>query len=186
MAIPDLEPRFLRPLGWKFDTLTNRAGRSLRYGHIVPDYAKAVVVGLQGLSEFGEKYFETANDLLGRGYGFVMMDWRGQGGSDRFLPNRHKRHAASFEQDLSDLDDFLTRIVRPMAGGRKLILLGHSMGGNIALRYLEMRPGRFCGRGLERPDGRDWRGARHQAVAGDCAGGRAERAVRQPLYPRWR
>ena len=40
-----------------------------------------------GRAEFIEKYFEVVADLRRRGYAVAIMDWRGQGGSERALAN---------------------------------------------------------------------------------------------------
>ena len=36
-----------------------------------------------GRGEYIEKYFEVVADLRRRGYAVAIMDWRGQGGSER-------------------------------------------------------------------------------------------------------
>lgn len=54
------------------------------------------VVVIQGRTEFIEKYFEVAGELLARGFVVVAMDWRGQGLSDRDLNNSRKGHVDDF------------------------------------------------------------------------------------------
>src|SRR6218665_39815 len=44
---------------------------------------------VQGRTEFIEKYFETVADFRRRGFAVATFDWRGQGGSDRLIGNRH-------------------------------------------------------------------------------------------------
>lgn len=128
-------------------------GKLLRYGYALPPGGKprAVIVGLQGLSEFTEKYFETARTLLARDYGFFMMDWQGHGKSGRYLPNRDKRHSRGFQSDIDDLHAFVTEHVIPAADGAKLAMLGHSMGSNIGLRYLQQHPRVFSCAGFSAP-----------------------------------
>ncbi len=151
--LPDLESRFLPPEGWHWDNFTNSKSRRLRYGFVMPPGGApdAIVIGLQGLSEFGEKYFETAHDLLKRNLGFFMMDWQGQGLSDRHLDNPHRRHATSFDDDLADFHQFLAGHIRPAAGKAPLVMLSHSMGGNIGLRYLIEHPGTFAAAAFSAP-----------------------------------
>lgn len=132
------------PQNWQWGSFS-RDGRNLRYGYVLPETPpKAIVIGLQGLSEFCEKYFETAQDMLDRGCGFFMMDWVCQGKSSRLLKNPHKRHSTGFDDDLADLHEFITHHVMPardkQASNAPLIFLGHSMGGHLGLRYLYSHP----------------------------------------------
>src|SRR5690606_19433508 len=46
---------------------------------------KGTVLIIPGRNEFIEKYFETIGNLSARGFGTVVFDLRGQGGSDRLL-----------------------------------------------------------------------------------------------------
>jgi len=102
---------------------------------------RAVVVLLGGRSEFIEKYRETVDQLLLRGFDVVTFDWRGQGLSDRMLPNRHKGYVETYDDYLKDLTRFMDIYV-PQKENRPVLILAHSMGGHIALRYLHDQPGR--------------------------------------------
>lgn len=139
-APPNLEPRFLQPPGWQWGYLTNE-GRKLRYGHVSPESPRAAVLCLQGLSEFTEKYFETARDCLSQNLAFYALDWMGQGKSDRYFKGSQKRHSLGYERDLSDLHVFMTGHVS--RSNLPLALLAHSMGGHIGLRYMHLNPGAF-------------------------------------------
>jgi hypothetical protein len=44
---------------------------------------RGTVCILPGRADFIERYFETIRDLQARGYAVAILDWRGQGGSDR-------------------------------------------------------------------------------------------------------
>jgi lysophospholipase len=152
VSLPALEPRFLPPEGWRWHTFTNPQGRKIRFGTVAPAsrVPDAVVIMAPGLSEFGEKYFELAHDLLQRNLSLWVMDWQGQGLSDRHLRNTpHKRHATSFDDDVADFHYFIMEYVKhsavhPDVGRIPLVLLGHSMGGNIGLRYLYEHPETFA------------------------------------------
>lgn len=148
---PDLEDRFLMPPGWRWHSFKNPQGRTIRFGTVAPasHIPDAVVIGLQGMGEFTEKYFELAHDLLARNLSFWMIDWQGQGKSHRHLKDPHKRHSGGFEEDIADLHYFIMEYVKhsavhPDVGRIPLVMLGHSMGANIGLHYLKRHPDTFC------------------------------------------
>jgi lysophospholipase len=151
-APPGLEERFRAPPGFRWGSFTTRDGNHIRFGSVSPPQPQAVIVCLQGLSEFTEKYFEFARDLLARDYAFWMMDWKGQALSQRDPRDPMRRHAQDFIGDVGDLDEFIGRIIRPaLPPGMELALFGHSMGGNIGLRYLAAHPGVFACAGFTAP-----------------------------------
>ena len=92
------------------------------------------VVLSPGRTEPIEKYFEVIADLTSRGFVVLAHDWRGQGLSQRLLPDRMRGHAVGFEGYLDDhralLDAYAPRLPRPW------ISLGHSMGGCLELLVL--------------------------------------------------
>jgi lysophospholipase len=90
-----------------------------------------------GRAEFIEKYFEVIADLRRRGFAVATMDWRGQGGSQRLLPNPRKGHVRGFWEYDRDLIRFMKDIVLPDCPP-PFVGLGHSMGGNILLRNATM------------------------------------------------
>lgn len=146
---PDLEPRFLPPEGWRWHVFEYR-GRKIRFGTVSPkdSVPDGAVVCLEGLSEYGEKYFEIAHDLLARNLSVWVMDWQGQGKSHRHLRNPQARYARDFQDDVDDLSHFINEYVMPAAvhpdvGRLPLVMLAHSMGSNIGLRYLHQNPGVF-------------------------------------------
>lgn len=104
--------------------------------------ARGTVVVLTGRGEFIEKYAtEVIGELLQRGFAVAALDWRGQGLSDRPLPEHDAGHIDSFDTYIADLKLFLDTIVAPRAA-RPVVALCHSMGGHVVLRYLaEHGPG---------------------------------------------
>lgn len=133
--IADLEPRFLEPDGFQWGHFSNGDGAQIRYGWIEPEGgSRAIAVLLPGRSAHIEKYFEPMRSLLARGFAVWAMDWRGQGGSERYLDNPQKGHTLGFEHDVADLHQFITTIVKRR--GRPLFILTESFGGHLALRYL--------------------------------------------------
>jgi lysophospholipase len=185
--LPDLEPRFLPPQGWRWHEFTNAHGNVIRFGTVrPPGQARGVVVALPGLGEYCEKYFEVARDMLDRGLAFCVLDWCGQGRSSRPLSNRQKRHSTGFSNDVEDLHALICNPlsgVDPFAAGRlPAIMLAHSMGGNIGLRYLVAHGGIFdaaalCAPMLRIAAMRGLPGAISRRVSGFFAGLRGESYV---------
>ena len=108
------------------------------------------VILLPGRSEFIEKYSETVQDLLARGFWIAAMDWPGHGLSGRPLSNRHKHHLTSFAPMVEDLKRFIEELEARRLG-RPRIILAHSMGAHVALRYLHDYPHRVDGAVLSAP-----------------------------------
>ncbi len=100
--------------------------------------SRGTIVLLNGRTEYLEKYAETTADLNRRGWSVYSMDWRGQGLSDRLTANRLKGHVGRFRDYLEDLDRFVDLVRRHGAAG-PFMLMGHSMGGHIGLRFLRER-----------------------------------------------
>ena len=69
------------------------------------------------------------------------MDWRGDGGSERYLANPQKGYSLGFEHDVADLHQFVTTIVERR--GKSLLLFAGSFGAHISLRYLHDHPKNF-------------------------------------------
>ncbi|MEM9973569.1 MAG: alpha/beta hydrolase [Pseudomonadota bacterium] len=91
-----------------------------------------------GRSEYIEKYGHVARDLSGRGWHLVTVDWRGQGLADRMLDDPMVGHVARFsdyQRDVAELIAFATARDLP----QPWMLIGHSMGGCIALRTISER-----------------------------------------------
>jgi len=91
---------------------------------------------MQGRAEFIEKYaMEVVGELLSRGLAVYAVDLRGQGLSERLLPDHDKGHIDDFTTYVRDLKSFLEAVVGS-AAPRPILAMGHSTGGNIVLRYL--------------------------------------------------
>jgi lysophospholipase len=123
------------PSGAVPGTMTARDGVNVRYC-LWPRTAEkrlGTVCLFGGRGEFIEKYFETVGDLRRRGFAVAMMDWRGQGGSDRLLRNPSKAHIEDFAQYDGDLRQFMNEIVLPDCPA-PFYGMAHSMGGHIMLR----------------------------------------------------
>jgi len=94
--------------------------------------ARGSIIFSPGRSEFIEKYFEFTEDLIKRGFAVLIVDPRGQGLSGRLLDDPIKSHIDDFEEYSDDLalaaKLFKDDLPKPH------IVMGHSMGGLIALQ----------------------------------------------------
>ena len=133
------------PEGGRFAWLRTADGVKLRAACWPGSKLKGTVLILQGRTESIEKYYETIGELRARGYAVAAFDWRGQGLSDRALPDRQKGHVRDFAEYHRDMDCFLEKFVAPASDLQQpYVILAHSMGAHIAMRYLHDRPGLFA------------------------------------------
>ena len=102
-----------------------------------------------GRTEPIEKYFEVAGELSARGFVVLGHDWRGQGLSQRLLPDRLRGHAAGSDDFVTDyaalIAAFEPRLPRPW------LAIGHSMGGCLTALILARGERRFAGAVLSAP-----------------------------------
>src|ERR1700728_1102560 len=109
-------------------------GVSLRFARWQPPAGRrGTVCLLTGRTEWIEKYFETVRDLRARGFAVAMIDWRGQGLSDRALHDRHKGYVRNFSDYELDLETFMREIVLPDCPP-PIFAVGHSMGATVLVR----------------------------------------------------
>lgn len=96
------------------------------------DDPRGTLILCPGRTEFIEKYFETIEDLLKRGFNVLVMDPRGQGLSSRLVPDPLKSYVKDF-QDYADDLAYVTEQLLPLIA-KPHILVGHSMGGCVVLQ----------------------------------------------------
>jgi len=110
-------------------------GRRLHTQRWLPDGApRAVVVLAHGLAEHSGRYGELARHLTERGHALYGLDHRGHGRSAGPRANIER-----FDYVVADLATLIADI-RAADPSRPLFLLGHSMGGAIALCYALQNP----------------------------------------------
>ena len=109
-------------------------GRELRFARFAPPSGRrGTVCVFQGRTEFIEKYFETVRDLRQRGFAVALLDWRGQGLSERALSDPRKGHVGDFSEYDTDLETFMREVVLPDCPP-PIFALAHSMGGAVMIR----------------------------------------------------
>ena len=95
--------------------------------------ARGTVLMFPGRTEYIEKYGMTAQELTRRGFAVLVIDWRGQGLSDRLLDDTRIGHVVQFTDYQKDIAAML-RVARELDIPRPFHLVAHSMGGAIGLR----------------------------------------------------
>ena len=103
---------------------------SLYYQCWLPEKTpKAVLLVVHGLAEHGGRYKNLVNYFVPKGYAVYALDHRGHGKSDGV-----RCYVDRFSDYLADLKTFFN-MVRKENKGAKIFLVGHSMGGTIAVPY---------------------------------------------------
>lgn len=111
-------------------------GTDLFYQYRSSDHPAASVFIVHGLGEHSGRYGNVINAL--QDYNLFLLDLRGHGKSAG-----KRGHVMRFDEYLDDVDA-LREKMKPFVRG-KSFLLGHSMGGLIALKYAIDRPGGLSG-----------------------------------------
>ncbi len=87
-----------------------------------------------GRGDIIEKYLESFAHWHDAGWSVTAFDWRGQGGSGRFLSDPLVGHVPDFGIWVADLAEFVARWTAATPGPH--VAIGHSMGGHLILRAL--------------------------------------------------
>lgn len=114
----------LRRIDWPARYSAGKAG----------DNARGSMLFLPGRGDHYEKYLEMFEHFAREGWHVTAVDWRGQGGSGRLLPDPHIGHIDDFSTWVSDIQAFWHEWSIETAGPH--VVVAHSMGGHLALRAL--------------------------------------------------
>ena len=105
-------------------------GRELFYRCVQPDTPRAAVIVLHGYGEHSGRYLHVLEALESRGYAAFAPDHRGHGRSQKVFGDLEGRDKVREDVHI------LTQLARQAVPGVPVILLGHSMGGMLALYQL--------------------------------------------------
>lgn len=115
---------------WSARTADGALLRFARWRPTVRPVRGSIII-LQGRAEFIERYSETIAELRRRGFHVIAFDWRGQGGSQRFVGRGRKGHVGRlrhYEHDLAcAMAEMQAHLPPPY------FALAHSMGAAVAL-----------------------------------------------------
>jgi lysophospholipase len=98
------------------------------------EQARGSILFQGGRGDVFEKYLETFAYWHDRGWTVGSLDWRGQGGSGRLSPDPHVGHVETFTQYIADFRGFWAEWQATTPAPH--VLMGHSMGGHLALRAM--------------------------------------------------
>ena len=93
---------------------------------------RAVLLVSHGLGEHGGRYAPLARDLAPRGIEVHAVDHRGHGRSSGM-----RAYVSRFDRYVEDFEAFRRHVAATVPGDVPVFVLGHSLGGLIALRWLE-------------------------------------------------
>ena len=115
-----------------------KPGLGIYWEYYAPDEGcQRVVFISHGFTESTLEYSELIWYFLRAGYGVFICDHMGHGKSYRLLNERWLTHVTSFDEYIEDMHHLMDRVVLPRTEGKTRYLFGHSMGGAIAMLYLE-------------------------------------------------
>lgn len=127
------DPGYPVPGHGKLWFATTRDGARLRFAswHPTVKPVRGTVVVVQGRAEFIERYSETIAELRRRGFHVLTFDWRGQGGSQRFVRRERKGHVGWLHHYESDLALAMAQMRETLPA--PYFVLAHSMGAALCL-----------------------------------------------------
>lgn len=109
---------------------TSQDGLKIFYRSYQADNERARLVIAHGLGEHSGRYGNVVERLLPKGITIWALDLRGHGHSDG-----RQGHVSTFDQYLSELRTMVEIATEGGPDAIKIFLLGHSMGGLVALNF---------------------------------------------------
>jgi len=131
------------PADGVFDYFQSKDGERIRFARFPASKVldiKGTVIFLPGRTEFIEKFLEDIRVFNDLGFACAAMDLRGQGMSYRPHPDRDKHYVNSFEPHIDDVCALFEQVLTDKMP-KPYILMGHSAGSHVILRFLHDHPG---------------------------------------------
>jgi alpha-beta hydrolase superfamily lysophospholipase len=119
----------------KTATFEGLDGTTLFYRQFIPEEERFRVVVSHGLGEHSGRYANLVDTLCPMGASLWAHDHRGHGRSQG-----KRGHVNDFNDYVRDLNQLIAMARATQPEGRPLILIGHSMGGLVALSFVRQYP----------------------------------------------
>jgi lysophospholipase len=133
----------------KRGSFLGKENKRIAFVTFIQNGAKGDVYVFSGQGESYIKYMEFVFDMYRSGYNVHIMDWRGQGFSDRLVSSSSQVcYIDSFDYLIADMGAFIQKV--PSTTGNAFVF-AHSTGGAVVARYLENNPGVFKAAVLSAP-----------------------------------
>ncbi len=114
------------------DHVTAKDGTRLLYRQHPVENERAGILIVHGLGEHSGRYARLTENLTSAGFSVFSYDHRGHGQSQ----GKHG-HIANFQEYIDDLTMMLDMSRKTLSGRAPFFVLGHSMGGLIALNFAQ-------------------------------------------------
>ncbi len=116
------------------DSLTGREDASLYYQYWKVEKPRAILIIVHGFGEHTDRYDHVARHFCQHGISCYAIEHRGHGRSAG-----PRWNVGDFDHFVADLHKFIG-MVKEKEGKNKYFMLGHSLGGEIALKYALVHP----------------------------------------------
>ncbi|RYD81579.1 MAG: alpha/beta fold hydrolase, partial [Sphingobacteriales bacterium] len=107
------------------------------YGWLPQEAPIAVLHIAHGMAEYGERYKDIASFFVAQNIAVYAHDQRGHGKAVASVKEQGITELNWFYQQVSDIDACIAHH-RQTHPGKKIFLLGHSMGSFLAQRYFQL------------------------------------------------
>lgn len=124
-------------------SITGKKNVAIYYKYFIrKNNEKGAVLISSGRTEAALKYKELIFDLFNNGYSVYIFDHRGQGLSGRMTETHDMGYVSDFQFYIDDMKSIYTEVILK-GNHEKIYLLSHSLGGQVAMSYLEQHPRDF-------------------------------------------
>ena len=108
-------------------------GVKINFRKVINEKEKGKVLLLTGWSESLLKYTELIREIYDEGYSIYVMDFRGQGLSERETPLQHISFVKNFQDYVWDTHSFINQYMTQDNPKEQISIVAHSMGAAVSV-----------------------------------------------------